>query len=264
MSRLIFKTAARRPRIDLAGYHHIINRGMNRADVFNDSEDKEMFLKILCKSLKSHNAILHSYCLMDNHYHLLIETNQNNLSMLMRSINANYAIYFNKLKKRTGHLWQGRFKSRYISSEIYLHELLRYIEHNPLRAKITESLHEYPYTSYRQFVGLQKSIPCLKNSLIFQWFETTQEVAEFFDAGEGEKLEQLGKEIQKEEDDIDETHKKAIEEKKPLKEYFNAIVNLDERNKMIKKAYREGWSQHKIAKVVGLSQGMVNRIVNDN
>ena len=255
---------ARRPRVDLAGYHHIINRGVNRTDVFNDSGDKEMFLKILCKSLKSHNAILHSYCLMDNHYHLLIETSQENLSLLMRNINANYAIYFNKLNNRTGHLWQGRFKSRYITSESYLHELLRYIEHNPLRAKIVNSLHDYPYTSYRQFVGLQQVIPCLKNSLIFQWFETTQEIAEFFDTGEGEYLEQIGKEIQKVEGNIDETHPKPIEEKKPLEEYFDTIPNLDERNKMIKKAYREGWSQHKIAKAVGLSQGMVNRIVNGN
>jgi len=253
---------ARRPRIDLAGYHHIINRGVNRTDVFNNSEDKEMFLKILCKSLKSHNAILHSYCLMDNHYHLLIETTQENLSLLMRNINANYAIYFNKLNNRTGHLWQGRFKSRYITSESYLHELLRYIEHNPLRAKIVNSLHDYPYASYRQFVRLQQVIPCLKNSLIFHWFETTQEVAEFFDTGEGEYLEQIGKEIQKVEDNIDETHPKPIEEKKPLEEYFDTISNLDERNKMIKKAYREEWSQHKIAKAVGLSQGMVNRIVN--
>ena len=255
---------ARRPRIDLAGYHHIINRGVNRADVFNDGRDKEMFLKILCKSLKSYSAILHSYCLMDNHYHLLIETTQENLSLLMRSINANYAIYFNKCNKRTGHLWQGRFKSRYITSETYLHELFRYIEYNPLRAKVVESLHEYPYTSYRQFVRLQKSIPCLKNSLIFQWFETTREVAEFFDAGEGEKSEQTAKEIQKEEDDTDEIYAKSVEKKKPLKEYFNTIANMDERNKMIKKAYREGWSQHKIAKAVKLSQGMINRIVNSN
>ncbi len=255
---------ARRPRIDLAGYHHIINRGVNRADVFNNSEDKEMFLKILCKSLKSHNAILHSYCLMDNHYHLLIETTRDNLSILMRSINANYAIYFNKLNRRTGHLWQGRFKSRYITNEIYLHELLRYIEYNPLRANIVNSLHEYPYASYRQFVGLQQVIPCLKNSLIFQWFETTQEIAEFFDVGEGDDPEQMDKEIQKENDNINETHIKTIVEKKPLKEYFDTIRNLGERNKMIKKAYSEGWSQHKIAKAIKLSQGMVNRIVNSD
>ncbi len=127
-----------------------------------------------------------------------------------------------------------------------------------------ESLHEYPYASYRQFVRLQKSIPCLKNSLIFQWFETTREVAEFFDAGEGERLEQIAKEIQKEEDDTDEIYAKSVEKKKPLKEYFNTIANMDERNKMIKKAYREGWSQHKIAKAVKLSQGMINRIVNSN
>ena len=82
----------RRPRIDLAGYHHIINRGVNRSDIFEDSKDYEMFLKIVCKACNAYRAIVHDYCLMSNHFHLLIETELDNLSLFMKHVNSNYAI----------------------------------------------------------------------------------------------------------------------------------------------------------------------------
>ena len=86
----------RRPRIDVPGYHHIVNRGVNRTNIFSDPDDKEKFLQILCKACRVYSVIVHDYCLMDNHYHILIENSQTNLSLFMRQINSNYAIYFNK------------------------------------------------------------------------------------------------------------------------------------------------------------------------
>lgn len=255
---------ARRPRIDFSGYHHVINRGVDKGDVVRADSDKDLFLQILCKSLKKYHALLHSYCLMDNHYHLLIETTAENLSLLMRNINANYAIYFNKKYKRTGHLWQGRYKYRYITHEPYLYELLRYIEHNPIRAKIATRLDEYTYSSYRQFTGLEPAIACLKNSLLFQWYETAQDVAAFFDMGEGGAMEMIEKEIRKADGaEIDVLYERR-QEKKPLEEYFKKVNTIKERNSQIMEAHDNGWSQHKIAKEVKLSQGMVNRIVNGN
>ena len=91
-----------RIRIDLAGYHHIINRGVDRMNVFRHDEDKEMFLQILNKASILHKIVLHDYYLMDNHYHLLIETEKENLSDCMRVVNANYALYFNKRDLTTG------------------------------------------------------------------------------------------------------------------------------------------------------------------
>jgi len=92
-------------RVDFAGYHHVINRGVNRCDVFYHSNDKDMFLQIINKTAEIHKVILHTYVLMDNHYHLLIETQEENLSSFMRIVNANYAQYFNRKYKRSGHLW---------------------------------------------------------------------------------------------------------------------------------------------------------------
>ena len=116
---------ARRPRLDMAGFHHIINRGVERKNVFKSGDDKNKFLEILCKACKLHKVDIHAYCLMGNHYHLLIETSLENLSLFMRQVNSNYAIYFNKRYKRVGHLWQGRYKSWYIINDDYLYSLNR-------------------------------------------------------------------------------------------------------------------------------------------
>ena len=83
----------RRPRIDFAGFHHIINRGVAKTDIYLCSDDKKKFLEILCKACKVYKVNVHDYCLMDNHYHLIVELTQENLSLLMRQINSNYAIY---------------------------------------------------------------------------------------------------------------------------------------------------------------------------
>ncbi|MFA5214415.1 transposase [Sulfuricurvum sp.] len=105
---------ARRPRLDMTGYHHVVNRGVARSNIFTSSSDKDKFLQILCKVCKLYDIIVHDYCLMGNHYHLLLETKQENLSLLMRQVNSYYAIYFNKKENRVGHLWQGRFRSWYV------------------------------------------------------------------------------------------------------------------------------------------------------
>jgi len=111
---------ARLPRIDLAGFHHVINRGVEKRKIFTHPKDFERFLTLLCELCSKYEVTLHSYCLMSNHYHLLIETQQENLSKFMRALNAQYAAYFNRKYKRVGHLWQGRFKSWFVTDEAYL------------------------------------------------------------------------------------------------------------------------------------------------
>ena len=102
---------------------------------------------------------------MDNHYHLLIETTSENLSLFMRQINSNYAKYFNKRYNRTGYLWQGRYSSWYIVEEEYLYDLFRYIEHNPIEAKMTNRVGEYPFTLLATIMNSEKEmIECAKHS----------------------------------------------------------------------------------------------------
>ncbi len=140
---------ARKPRLTIAGYYHIINRGVAKKAILQFSKDKDKFLEILCRCADEYGFVVHSFCLMDNHYHLLIETSRDNLSHAFRFINSNYAVYYNKKYKREGHLWQGRFQSSYIASETYLFTLLRYIEQNPLKAGIVKKLSDYEYLMLR-------------------------------------------------------------------------------------------------------------------
>jgi len=248
----------RKPRIEIAGYYHIVNRGVDRMNIFRHNDDYEYFEELMCFYMKSYGITLHNYCLMPNHYHLLIEITQENLSKFMRQLNMNYAIYFNKKYKRTGHLWRGRFKSWYITDEAYLYTLMRYIEQNPLKAKMVKSLEAYPYSSYHHF--LEKTIPeCLHNAWIVQNHGSDTEairqmLQESADYGELQELKKASALV--EAPNID---------KKPnihkLEKLLLKAQDKKERNKQILKAYKQGYSQHMIAKVLGISQPAVNGII---
>ncbi len=103
----------RRLRIESIGYHHVYNRGVAKNNVFEDDTDKAKFIEIMAMVSREFKFNIHGFCLMDNHYHLLIETKRENLSLGMQQLNALYASYFNKRHDRVGHLWQDRFKSWY-------------------------------------------------------------------------------------------------------------------------------------------------------
>ena len=249
---------ARRPRLDIAGYHHVLNRGVERRAVFLDEDDYEMFLALLCEACTLFNIKVHSYCLMSNHYHLLLELQNDNLSKLMRFINSRYAIYFNKKLKRVGHLWQGRFKSWYITDEAYLYTLIKYIEFNPLKANMIENLVDYKYSAYRSFVGLDTPLTCLVDSVLFKHYLRTEERVEFFTYSYDENELAL---IAKSSSLVSFPVKKKDLSLDELEQMFKGCSNLKERNIEIIKAIDKGFSQHKIAKVLSLSQAAISLVV---
>ena len=108
------------------GFYHIVNRGVERRNIYLDDEDHVKFLEILDESAKVYGFEIYAYVLMDNHYHLLLKTSSLNLSLLMRQINSRYGMYFNKKYKRVGPLWQGRFKSWSVYDEKYLKSLVQH------------------------------------------------------------------------------------------------------------------------------------------
>jgi REP element-mobilizing transposase RayT len=113
----------RRLRIESLGYHHVYNRGVAKGKVFEDEKDKAKFIELMASVAKEFKLNIHAFCLMDNHYHLLVENRRENLSSGMRQLNAQYATYFNKRHNRVGHLWQDRFKSWYVLDNNYLFTL---------------------------------------------------------------------------------------------------------------------------------------------
>jgi len=128
--------------------YHIINRGNRRETVFHDMYDYERFLKLLQDSKEKYNIEIYAYCLMPNHFHLVIYTKYSeSLSKAMHWISSSYVRYYNKRYKISGHLWQGRYKSFIVEQDSYLLVLLKYVEVNPKRAKIVKLCQDYKYSS---------------------------------------------------------------------------------------------------------------------
>jgi len=145
---------ARPLRLEYEGaVHHVTSRGNAGTEIFLDDKDRLRFLEILSEAVERFGWICHAYCLMTNHYHLLIETPQPNLSRGMRHLNGVYTQWFNRQHSRTGHLVRGRFKSIVLEKESYLLELARYVVLNPVRAKIVRSAKDWRWSSYRATAG---------------------------------------------------------------------------------------------------------------
>lgn len=134
-------------------FYHITSRGDDRKPIYKTDRDHEKFLEYLVKAKDKFGYYLHAYCLMTNHYHLLIETTLANLSRLMQYVNTAYTAYYNAKTGRSGHLFQGRYKSILVEQETYYDGLTSYIHLNPVKAKIVSHPSEYPWSSYNAYVG---------------------------------------------------------------------------------------------------------------
>lgn len=135
------------------GFYHVMNRGNNKQDIFLNRGDALFFMKYLAAGCKNANVRIHAYCLMRNHYHLLVETPEANLSYALALIQGPYALHFNKKYQRVGHVFQGNFVSHIIEVDEYYLTVVRYIMQNPIRAKITIDLSAYEFCSYRMSLG---------------------------------------------------------------------------------------------------------------
>jgi putative transposase len=132
-------------RIEFAGgLYHVTSRGDGREAIFLTEEDRRLFLSVLSEVVRDFNWAVHAYCLMDNHYHLLIETPDGNLSKGMRQLNGVYTQRFNRQHGRVGHVFQGRYKAIIVQKESYLLKLARYVVLNPVRARMVRSPAEWP------------------------------------------------------------------------------------------------------------------------
>ena len=248
----------RRFRVESCGYHHVYNRGVAKGLIFKDDFDKEKFLKILDEVCRSYKFNIHSFCLMNNHYHLLIENQRENLSDGMRQINSQYASYFNKRHKRVGHLWQGRFKSWYVLDENYLFTLFRYIESNPIKAKMSSRVGEYKYSAIYSI--LRDAIPrFLQNTFVLREYSTRELFESLHLAMTKSELADIDKMQKTKYKEIDH-HKIAIKQIS-LDELFKDTENRHERDLAILKAYEDGYTKSEIARKISFSAAGVSKIL---
>jgi putative transposase len=146
---------ARLPRLTLPGYpHHVIQRGNNRQPIFATSADYQTLLNLLDENAKKFGVAIHAYVLMSNHFHLLATPQTvEGLPQMMQAVGRRYVRYFNDSQRRSGTLWEGRYKSTLIQTERYLLACMAYIDLNPVRAGLVVQARDYPWSSHGHYTG---------------------------------------------------------------------------------------------------------------
>lgn len=277
-------------RIEFPGaVYHVTSRGNERREVFRDDEDRRLFLSTLGRTVARWRWVVHAYCLMGNHYHLLIETPEPNLSRGMRQLNGEYTQAFNRRHGRAGHLFQGRFKAVLVEKEGHLLELCRYVVLNPVRARgmRVQSPEQWPWSSYRATAGQECGPPFLDTSWVLARFGGKAPTAHkayrgFVADGAGRGKAQrprtnkglwIGSEVYGEALAPWLAGKRAGREyrmqerlalRPGLKTFFpaEALRDRDARDEAICRAYREGrYSQREIGDQLGLHYATISVIV---
>ena len=141
-------------RIEYPGaWYHVMNHGRRAEKIFVNKEDCEAFIELLIESAEMWNVRIAAYCLLSNHYHILLQTPDANLSRLMRHVDGVYTQYFNRVHQSEGQLFRGRYKSILVDAESYLLQLVRYIHKNPLNAGLVNELWKYTWSSHRGYLS---------------------------------------------------------------------------------------------------------------
>ena len=167
---------ARQWRVQFEGaVYHIMSRGVGRGKIFLDEKDYAQFLEYIEKAAEKFNLEIFSFVLMSNHYHLLLRINKPNLSKAVQWIKTSYAVYFNRRYHRFGHLFQDRYKSILVGEEPYWYRLSVYIHLNPVRAGIVNNPQDYKWSSYHDYVDMQKSHLWVKSEKLLEGFGNTRQ-----------------------------------------------------------------------------------------
>lgn len=271
---------ARKPRIHYEGaLYHVIVRGNNREYIFNEAENKELYIRKLDKYIKKYQAKLYAYVIMDNHAHLLVEVTKVPLSKIMQLIQQTYTQSYNKQKGRTGHVFEQRYKAFICNKDEYLLTLMRYIHQNPVRAGIADinykwSSHSEYRTSKAQYCDVE--LPLLMFSIdrtkaVERYLDFVDEIDDVIDR----KLYELGsdemKRIKIEEPRINRDLEGIVDEMKEL--YNTDIEELKGRskNKKISKIKEEFikkiicckiMNQKQLSEFLQVSEQTISRTVN--
>ena len=276
---------ARPLRIEYQGaLYHVMARGNAYQDIFRSTKDRKAFLDNFSNCIELHNLICHAYCLMNNHYHLLIETPDANLSKAMRDINGNYTQKFHKHNGTIGHVLQGRYKANLIEKENYFLEVVRYIVNNPVKDGLVEDPEQWLWSSYNQTRGSQRKYDWLETDFTLHCFSKNVKIArrqykafvKDINGAESPYKDLKNNFILGSQQFIDwvwDNYAKGSEYKKEiprkqrivgrpsLEELFKECESIEERNKAIAFArYRCGYLTSEIAKQIGLERSVVGRI----
>ena len=269
--------------------YHVTSRGDRREPIFEDDLDRDAFLTTLAQATARFDAAVLAYCLMDNHYHLVIHTRRGNLSRLMQQLNGIYTQTYNRRHNKVGHLFQGRFKGILVDENAYLLEVCRYVDLNPVRARMVREPGKWRWSSYRAHTGEAESpvwldTPAVHGYLLGRDAETAADrhragvrYAAFVAAGKGVKLwdEALSNQIflggqefvgrmqariaKSARNDKDIPRAQRQKEAKPIAYYLQR--NKDRNAGIVASVSHGQHSMTDVGKAVGLTVSRVSRIV---
>ena len=269
-------------RVEFPGaLYHATARGDRREPIFEDDQDRQALLKVLGQALERFDASCFAYCLMPNHYHFVLETRRANLSRLMRQVNGVYTQRYNRRHDKVGHLFQGRFKAILVDRDAYFLEVCRYVDLNPVRARLVRQPQDWHWSSFRVHLGLDDGPQWLDSAAILRQLAESEAAgrkryAEFVAQGRGVRLwekalsgqiylgdERFVAKIHSRGRGVRETPEipRAQRRRKPLPltQYLQGRGGRDEG---VLRAYREGgYTQTAIAEALDLSVSRISRVI---
>jgi REP element-mobilizing transposase RayT len=273
---------ARPLRLEFAGaLYHLTSRGDGQEDIYRGEADRRVFLDVLAGVWARCNWMVHAYCLMTNHYHLLVETPEANLAKGMRQLNGVYTQRFNRTHARVGHVFQGRYKAILVQKETHLLELARYVVLNPVRAHLVGTPGEWPWSSYRAMIGEENPPEWLQTRWVLSAFAPSESEAlgrytRFVAEGEGQPspwgqlkqqvflgtdafVEAMRRKVPEDRDLREVPQARARPPAKPLADYAR---QQPERDRAIVAAYASGgYTLRDIGDYFGLHYSRISKIV---
>ncbi len=251
------------------GIYHVMLRGINRQDIFEDDEDYNQMTSILRGQSERYDEIGHrlspfcifyAYCLMSNHLHLLIQEREDNISNIVKRIGVSYAHYFNKKYERNGHLFQDRFRSEPVDDIGYFVTLLRYIHQNPLKAGRIANINDYPWSSWKEYSSEYSPVSFCSTSAVFARI------------GQADLVELINTPIEDDGQimDIDTDRNKSISDSdvKAFLQMSQGIANplmvqsleKTRRNEVLRYALSFGAGVRQLPRLTGISFGVVQKL----
>jgi len=276
---------ARPLRIQFPGaVYHVTARGNERKTLFADDADCRRFLVTLGQAVERHHVLCHAYCLLGNHYHLLLETPEGNLSRAMHHLNNVYAQRFNRRHSRVGHLFQGRFGAQLVEKQTYLLAVCRYIARNPVRSGLVAKPEQWRWNSYRVTIGLSPPCSFLTTEWVLRQFhsgsrhEAVRRFREFVEAeragddevdensrrspilGSEEFISRFRDDLRAAASDREFPREQRFAARPSLNELLPAFRDLNERNAAIRKACLDhGYTMAEVAAHLGLHYITIHR-----
>lgn len=273
---------SRPPRIEFEdALYHVTTRGNRRASIFIDDADRIALLQTIGRALQRYHATAFAYCLMGNHYHIVVQTHRPNLSRVMQFINGVHAQQHNRRHALEGHLFQGRFHAVIVQRDAYLLEVCRYVDRNPVRAGLVSHPAEWLWSSYRALVGGHPRPSWLTTTTLYECLAPhaplacgADAYARFVAHGTGSRLwetspegqlylgdDDFTKAMQRRVDSLEDPELTRIQHR-PMPEPLGHFLAEENRNLGIARAHIEGgYPQTAIARATGLSVSRISRLI---